>query len=98
MKQVYGKILAAFLAATLLCGTTVPALASEALGEDLTQQEILLHEETMLSTNVFWSATYSDLRTEHYVMYEPNDEVTPIVTSGTVLREQNTVTAAAGKL
>lgn len=98
MKQVYGKILAAFLAATLLCGTTVPALASEALGEDLTQQEILLHEETMLSTNVFWSATYSDLRTEHYVMYEPNDEVTPIVTSGTVLREQNTVSAAAGKL
>ena len=39
-----------------------------------------MNQKTQLSTNVFWSTAYSDLRTENVVTYEPNADVTPIVT------------------
>ena len=95
MKQIFRKTLSLVLALVLLSSLTLPAFASEALGEDLKQQETLLHRETQLFTNVFWSTAYSDLRTEHFITYTPNGRVTPIVTSGTVLREQSTVSEAA---
>ena len=98
MKQLFRKSLSLLLALTLLSGLAIPALASDALGEDLKQQEVLLNEETRLSTNVFWSTAYSDLRTEHYITYTPNRDVTPIVTSGGVLRDRSTVSAAAKEL
>ena len=59
MKQFFRKTVSGFLALTLACGLAVPAAASEALGDDLTQKETLLNEESQLSTNVFWSTTYN---------------------------------------
>ena len=95
MKKLFRKTLSLFLAASLTCSLGLSAAASEALGEDLSSQNIQLNQETQLSTNVFWSTTYSDLRTENLVTYTPNGDVTPIVTFGNVLTDRNTVSAAA---
>ena len=85
MKKTFHKTLSLLLALSLLCTLSIPALASEALGEDLTSKDIELNHATQLSTNVFWSTAYSDLRQENYITYEPNRDVTPIVTYGSVL-------------
>ena len=98
MKQFFRKTVSGLLALTMACGLVVPAAASDALGDDLTQKEILLNEETQLSTNVFWSSTYSDLRTEHFITYTPNEDVLPVVTAGEVLTGRDTVSKAAARL
>ena len=98
MKKFLRRTLSLLLSLSLVSSLAVTAAASEALGEDLTTQETLLNQETQLSTHVFWSTTYSDLRTENLVTYTPNDDVTPIVTFGSVLTERNTVPAAAKEL
>ena len=98
MKKLFRKTLSLFLAASLACSLGLSAAASEALGEDLSSRDIQLNQETQLSTNVFWSTTYSDLRTENLVTYTPNDDVTPIITFGNVLTDRNTVPAAAKEL
>ena len=98
MKQFSRKFLSCFLALSLLCALSLPAAASEALGEDLTSKDTLLNQETQLSTNVFWSTAYSDLRTENLITYTPNRDVTPIVTYGDVLTDRSTISSAATKL
>ena len=98
MKQFFRKTVSGFLALSLACGLAVPAAASDALGDDLTVKETLLNEETQLSTNVFWSTAYSDLRTEHFITYTPNEDVLPIVTAGEVLTGRDTVSKAAARL
>ena len=98
MKNCFRKTLSLLLALSLLCALSLPAAASEALGEDLTSKEITLNEETQLSTNVFWSTSYSDLRQENFITYTPNRDVKPIVTFGGVLTQRSTVTAAAKAL
>ena len=98
MRNLIRKTLSGFLALTLACGLAVPAAASEALGDDLTKKETVLNEETQLSTNVFWSTTYSDLRTENFITYTPNEDVRPVVMAGDVLTARDTVSKAAEKL
>ena len=98
MKHFSRKILSLFLTLALMASLTLPAAASEALGEDLTAKDTQLHEDTQLSTNVFWSTSYSDLRTENVITYTPNDRVTPIVTYGDVLTGRSTVSAMAQNL
>lgn len=98
MRNFFRKTLSGFLALSLACGLAVPAAASEALGDDLTQKDTRLNEETQLSTNVFWSTTYSDRRTENFITYTPNDDVLPIVMAGDVLTARDTVSKAAAKL
>ena len=71
MKQLFGKTLASLLALSLLWSLAVPALASPALGDDLTASDTLLNRQTQLSTNVFWSSAYSDYRTENLITYTP---------------------------
>lgn len=98
MKQFSRRFLSLFLALALLGSLSLPAAASEALGEDLTAKDTLLNQETQLSTNVFWSTAYSDLRTENLITYAPNRDVTPIVTYGDVLTDRSTVSAMAKEL
>lgn len=98
MRRIFRKMTALLLALSLLCSLCVSAAASDALGEDLTAKDIVLHEATQLSTNVFWSTAYSDLRQENLITYEPNDDVTPMVTFGSVLTERHTVSAMASEL
>lgn len=98
MKHLFQKTTAVFLTLALLSSLSLPATASEALGEDLTVKDTLLHEETQLSTNVFWSSSYSDLRTENLITYTPNESVTPIVTYGDVLTDRSTISSMAKRL
>lgn len=96
MNRFFRKSLSLLLALSLLGG--VSAAASDALGEDLTARDTLLNQETQLSTNVFWSSAYSDLRTENLVTYVPNGAVTPMVTFGDVLTDRGTVSSMARRL
>lgn len=90
--------LSLLLTLTLMLGLTVPAAASEAMGDDLSAKDALLHNQTQLSTNVFWSTAYSDLRTENLITYEPNKSVKPIVTYGDTMTDCTAVSAAARAL
>ena len=76
----------------------LPAAASEALGEDLSAKDTTLHQGTALSRNVFWSSTYSDLRTENLITYSPSSQVKPMVTFGESLTQCRSVSTAAKAL
>ena len=78
MKSGLKKLLAAALAAALLTGG-LPARASDALGHDLAAQSTTLHEGVTLTSGTFWSDSHADLRQENYVVYTPNERVTPLV-------------------
>lgn len=92
------KLTSLLLSLSLLSALTLPAAASAAMGEDLTAKDTLIHRETQLSTNVFWSEAYSDLRTENLITYTPNQAVTPIVTYGNVLTDRSSVADMAAAL
>ena len=98
MKKILRRTLSLLLSLSLASSLAVTAAASEALGEYLIVQQTLLNQETQLSTNVFWSTAYSDLRTENLITYTPNDDVTPIVTYGDTLTACSTLSAAARRL
>ena len=95
MKHRIRKLTSLLLSLSLISALTLPAAASNALGEDLSAKDTLLHQETQLSTNVFWSTTYSDLRTENLITYTPNKAVTPIVTYGDALTDRSSVADTA---
>ena len=98
MKHRIRKLTSLLLSLSLISALTLPAAASNALGEDLSAKDTLLHHETQLSTNVFWSTTYSDLRTENLITYTPNKAVTPIVTYGDALTDRSSVADTAALL
>ncbi len=98
MKHHIRKLTSLLLSLSLISALTLPAAASNALGEDLSAKDTLLHQETQLSTNVFWSTTYSDLRTENLITYTPNKAVTPIVTYGDALTDRSSVADMAALL
>lgn len=98
MKTRTRRFLSLLLSFSLVSALTLPAAASDALGEDLTAKDVLLHQKTQLSTNVFWSTAYSDLRTENFITYTPNKSVTPIVTYGDVLTDRASVADMAALL
>ena len=98
MKKFLRRAAALCLSLSLLSSLAVTASASDALGEDLTGQEVRLNKDTALSTNVFWSSSMSDLRTENFITYEPNRTVKPLVKFGDVLTDRTTVSAAAKQL
>lgn len=98
MKKIFSRALSALLSLSILVALTCPALASQAMGDDLTAADTLLNRQTQLSTNVFWSTAYSDYRTENLVTYTPNEAVRPIVTYGGALTDRNTVSKTAAAL
>ena len=99
MKRIFPRALSLLLALSLLAALTVsPALASEAMGDDLTATDTLLNRETQLSTNVFWSTISSDYRTENLITYTPNASVTPIVTYGGALTDRSSISNTAKAL
>ena len=98
MKHRIRKLTSLLLSLSLISALTLPAAASNALGEDLSAKDTPLHQETQLSTNVFWSTTFSDLRTENLITYTPNKAVTPIVTYGDALTDRSSVADMAALL
>lgn len=97
MKKFLRSALSLGLAVGLLA-TSFTVSASDALGEDLSARDTKVNRDTVLSENVFWSTSMSDLRTEQYITYEPNDRVKPLVTFGDYLTQRNTLSVAAQEL
>ena len=98
MKNFRKRCAALALAAALAFSLAQPALASYALGTELSAQATPLGTGTTLTAQSLWSASKSDLRTEHYVTYTPNATVKPVIFSGTYVASTNTVASAAAQL
>ena len=98
MKNFRQRCAALALAAALAFSLAQPALASYALGTELSAQATPLGTGTTLTAQSLWSASKSDLRTEHYVTYTPNATVKPVIFSGTYVASTNTVDSAAAQL
>lgn len=95
MKKFWKRGLALCLALALC----VPQVfASDALGSDRRGRTVALGTGVTVTDNSLWSATYSDLRTEYYVTYEPNDTVTPIVWYGDTVVGTASLSSAAAQL
>ena len=96
MKKHLKRLTAVLLALALTVGQS--AYASLALGSELVDRQVDLAPGLSLTDGSLWSATYSDLRTEHYLTYTPGGSVTPVLFSGTYTASLNTVPAAAAQL
>ena len=96
MKSIRTRTIALVLAAAL--GLAPAAWASEALGHDIQTGTVSLSAGTELTHQIFWSDTYSDLRTERYFTYTPNKNVTPVVAYGDKVTSRETLTAMAQRL
>ncbi len=83
------------LALALLISVGPAASASVALGDDLREYGVTLSTDTNLETQIFWSNTYSTLRTEHYITYKPNEDVTPVVSYGDSILTKSTLSTMA---
>lgn len=86
---------AAFGLALLMTAGAAGASASDALGWEIHTGRVPLSQGTELGKNIFWSDTYSDLRTEHYITYAPNENVTPTVAYGSKVLTRATLTSMA---
>lgn len=96
MRDTVKRTLAALLA--LLLGLSPAVSASEALGHDLHKGTTELSVGTSFTRQHFWSDTYWDLRTEHYITYVPNWDVRPVVAYGDSICSRATLTAMARAL
>ena len=97
MKHFTKRLSAAGLALSLLAGQS--AMASEAMGHDLHESTTRLSAGTSITKELFWSDTYSDLRTGQYLTYVPNADVTPAVAyGGDWVLNKATLTAMAQSL
>ena len=81
-----------------LAVTVTAASASNALGWDLHKSSVPISQGTALGTNIFWSDTYSDLRTEYFVSYTPNTNVVPTVAYGDKVLSKATLSGMAQSL
>ena len=99
MKKNARRLTALALALALTIGAAgQTAFASWALGEELTERTVPLAEGVTLTSQNLWSASKSDLRTEHFLTYTPGGAVKPVVYSGTHVVSVSTVATAAARL
>lgn len=96
MKHWTNKFLAAGLAMSLLAGQA--AVASDALGHDLHTGTAELSQGVTLTRSHFWSDTYRDLRTEHYLTYTPGAHVQPAMAYGETVIGKASLTEMARTL
>ena len=78
--------------------TITAASASNALGWDLHKSQVPISQGTTLEKSHFWSDTYSDLRTEYFVSYAPNENVTPAVSYGDYIVSRANLSSMAESL
>ncbi len=84
--------------AMILTLTTLPAAASDALGTELLSGSFKLADGVTMTGGSLWSATYSDLRTERYITYTPNAQVSPMLYYGARMDSKAKLSAAAQSL
>ena len=96
MRKKLARATALLLAAVLTAGPA--ASASQALGSEIHYSKTQLAEGVEYTRQYLWSATYSDLRTERYLEYSPNELVQPAVAYGDTVLDKKTLTALAQDL
>lgn len=96
MKHTWMKRAAAAGLALMMTGQA--AYASEALGHDLHSGSVDLSVGTSVTRQIFWSDTYSDLRTERYLTYQPSTDVNPTVAYGDKVLSRATLASMAKTL
>lgn len=96
MKKIGRRLAALTLALLMTAQLGQTARASWALGSELVERSVTLAENLVLTAQSLWSASKSDLRTEHYITYTPNSDsaVRPVVYSGAYAASVNPVTTA----
>lgn len=98
MKKTLRRLCALALVCALVLSMGQTAFASEALGSELVYRTVELADGVSLTTGSLWSASKSDLRTEHFVTYTPGGDVSPMVFSGAYVASRNTVAQAAAEM
>lgn len=96
MKKRALRTLALGLAAAL--ALTPLASASQALGTEIHTVTLPLGEGVEMTKQHLWSATYSDLRTEHFMTYTPSEDIYPAVAYGGKITTRATLTDMAKTL
>lgn len=89
---------AAAWALALLLAAGPAASASQALGTEIHLGKSHLAEGVDYTRQYLWSATYSDLRTERYLEYTPNELVQPAVAYGDTVLSKSTLSSLAQAL
>lgn len=90
------RLLKRGLALCLAMAVAMPqAFASDALGSDLKGRTVELAPGVSVTDNSLWSATYSDLRTEYYVTYEPGAAASPLIWYGSTISSKSQLASAA---
>ncbi len=92
------RLAAAALTLILSLSLALPVSASWALGTELVDRSVTLAGGVTLTSQSLWSASKSDLRSEHYITYTPGTGVTPVVYSGAYVTSASTLSAAASAL
>lgn len=82
-------------ALALVMGLSTIAVASDAMGNEVQKGSVDLSVGTNLTKQIFWSDTYSDLRTERYFTYTPSTSVVPVVAYGDKVLSRATLTSMA---
>ena len=95
MKQ-KNRIIAFGLSMALLLSPV--ASASQALGTEIHTVTLPLAEGVEMTKQQLWSATYSDLRTEHFMTYIPTEGIRPVVSYGNYVVGKSTLTDMAKQL
>lgn len=95
MKRFLRRAAALVLTATFL---TTSVFASYALGDELHQYSIRLADGATLTTQMFYSNSKSDLRTENYITYTPSSSLSPLVSYGNTILTKQTVPSMASDL
>lgn len=95
MKQIMKRGLALCLVLALAAGQT---FASDALGSDLKGRTVQLASGVTVTDSSLWSAAYSDLRTEHYIVSQKGAGVTPVIWYGSTVASTAKLSAAAQSL
>ena len=96
MKKMFFRATALALSLILTFGPA--ASASWAMGSKTHVGTTHLAEGVDYTRQYLWSATYSDLRTERYIEYKPNDLVRPVVSFGNSILSKNTLSSMASAL
>jgi len=95
MMHNFRRAAALLLAAVLLTSTV---LASYALGDELHGFTVPLAQGANLRTQMFWSNSKSDLRTENYITYQPSSGLAPRVSYGASVLSKGSVSSMATDL
>ena len=95
--SIWSKRAAAAAMALVMVGSTA-ASASVALGHDIHSGGVGLSPGTGVDFQIFWSDTYSDLRTENYLTYTPSADVRPTLAYGKSITSRETLTSMAKTL